>query len=206
MMDNPPAPSVATDAEAADSVLEPREGWVALLALLGAILAVAFAVDDSGWAGQIRGSPRNNQTHFLPLATGLSVLVGFVLAKSKLSRLANHFLGALVGAAFLLVAVSSVISTAPSLEERLRDLNLSLGRFYHDAFELGIRSSETTVFLLMIGTLLWAAGQFAAFAVFRFRRSLPALIVPGAILLANMSVTVRPQYAHLILFTGLASE
>lgn len=204
MMDNPPAPSVATDAEATDSVLAPREGWVALLGLLAAMLAVAFAVDDSGWAGQIRGSPRDNQTHFLPLATGLSVLLGFVLAKSRLSRLANHFMGALVGAAFLLVAVSSVISTAPSLEERLHDLNLSLGRFYHDAFELGIRSSETTVFLLMIGTLLWAAGQFAAFAVFRFHRSLPALIVPGAILLANMSVTVRPQYTHLIVFTAAA--
>lgn len=203
MMENPPAPSVAAELESTDSTLAPREGWVALLALLLALLAVAFAVDDAGWAGQVRGT-RVSQTHFLPLGVALSVLVGFLLAKSKLRRLAIHFLGAAIGAAFLLVAVSSVISTSPSLEGRLHGLNLSLERFYHEAFELGIRSSETSVFLLMIGALLWAAGQFAAFAVFRYRRSLPALIVPTAILLVNMSVTIRPQYAHLIVFTAAA--
>ena len=204
MMDNPPAPSVGVEAQSRDETpLAPHEGWVALLALLALMLSVAFAVDDAGWAGQMRGS-RVSQTHFLPLAVTLSVLVGFVLAKSRLGRLANHLLGAAIGAAFLLVAVSSVISSSPSLEGRLYALNGSLGRFYHDAIELGIRSSETSVFLLMIGTLLWAAGQFAAFAVFRYRRTLPALIVPGAILLANMSVTIRPQYMHLIVFAAAA--
>jgi hypothetical protein len=203
MMDNPPAPSVAAEIQSTESAVAPREGWVALLALLAAMLTVAFAVDDAAWAGQVRGS-RVSQTHFLPLAVGLSVLVGFLLAKTKLGRLANHFLGAAIGTAFLLVAVSSVISTSPSLEGRLYALSLSLGRFYHEAFELGIRSSETSVFLLMMGTLLWAAGQFAAFAVFRYHRPLPALIVPGAILLANMSVTIRPQYMHLIVFAAAA--
>lgn len=203
-MDNPPGPSVSAELEGRGGrQLSPSEGWTAPIALLVLMLAVAFAVDDAVWAGYVRGS-RVSQTHFLPLAVVLSVVVGFVLVKSKLGRLATHLLGAAIGTVFLLVSISSVISSSPSFETRLRAISVSLGRFYHDAFELGIRSSETTVFLLIMGMLLWAAGQFAAYAVFRHRRPLPALIVPGAILLANMAITVRAQYLHLIVFAAAA--
>ena len=69
---------------------------------------------------------------------------------------------------------------------------------------LGSRSTETSIFLLLIGALVWAAGHFAPVAVFRHHQPLPAIVLSGAILLLNVSLTVREQYLHLLIFAAAA--
>ncbi|HYI21173.1 MAG TPA: transglutaminaseTgpA domain-containing protein [Candidatus Limnocylindrales bacterium] len=181
----------------------PREGWTSLIALVVMVVVVAVAVDDAGWAGTVLGSS-GSQTGFLPLAGFLSVLLGSFLAKSSLTVWRAYVIGALVGAAYLLFSISSVISSDPAIEERLRALNLSVSTFVNEAFVLGIRSSETSIFLLIMGSLVWGLGLFAAFAVFRRHRPLPAILLAGALLLINVSVTIREQYAHLVVFVAAA--
>lgn len=183
--------------------LKPAEGWTTFLALVVMLLAAAFAVDDANWAGYVAGSPLR-QTSFLPFGVFLAVCAGLVLGKSRLSTVAAHFVGAALGAAYLLISVSGSISRAPGLEQRLRDLNESVSTFVNDAVVLGIRSGETSVFLLILGALVWAAGQFAAYSVFRRRRPLPAIVIASTILLVNMSITVREQYVHLVVFATAA--
>jgi hypothetical protein len=183
--------------------LTPSEGWTALIAVLVMLLAAAMGVDDSNWAGFIAGTDVR-QTEFLPFGVFLAAIIGLVLAKSRLSALKAHFVGAAVGAAYILIAVAGAVSGAPGLQQRLRDLNLSVTTFVDEAVGLGIRSAETSVFLLILGALLWAAGQFAAFSVFRRRRGLPAIAIPAAVLLINMSITVEPQYLHLVVLTTAA--
>ena len=134
----------------------------------------------------------------------LSVLLGSFLAKSSLTVWRSYLIGALVGAAYLLFSISSVISSDPAIEERLRALNFSVSTFVNEAFVLGIRSSETSIFLLIMGSLVWGLGLFAAFAVFRRHRPLPAILLAGALLLINVSVTIREQYAHLVVFVAAA--
>jgi transglutaminase-like putative cysteine protease len=60
------------------------------------------------------------------------------------------------------------------------------------------------MFLLIMGSLIWGLGLFAAFAVFRRHRPLPAILLAGTILLINVSVTIREQYAHLVVFVAAA--
>lgn len=194
----------ATEADEERSLLRgPREGWSALALLVVMVVTVALAVDDANWAGFTPGGA--NQTGFLPLAALLAVLVGFGLAKLEGMRaFPAHLVGAAIGAAFLLVAVSGAISAEPDIPSRLRALNESVGVFYEDLVILGIRSSETSVFLLIMGALLWGLGQFAAFNVFRRGRAMPAVIGTGLVLLINMSVTVRVQYVHLIILVATA--
>jgi transglutaminase-like putative cysteine protease len=55
--------------------------------------------------------------------------------------------------------------------------------------------------LLILGLLCWATGQFAASAVFRHHRPLSAVVVIGAILVANMAATTNGQLHYLILFS-----
>ncbi len=177
----------------------PREGWASVIALTLMMVVVALAIDDARWAGVISRTP-NSQTGFLPFVAGFSVLLGTLMAKSRVSKLAGYLIGVLVGAGTLLLSVSSSISGAPSVLRRLHDLNLSVSSFVHDVFIIGQRSSETSVFLLVLGAVVWAAGIYCAFAVFRYQRPVAAIVVSGLILLINMSITIHDQYAHLVVF------
>ena len=192
----------AHDINEPDSVRSPREGWTSLALLMVMLVTLAVAIDDANWAGF--GPSDGRQTGFLPLAVVVAALIGFLLAKSRLRAVLAHALGALLGSAFLLAAVSDSVSAAPGLHDRLRALAESTVVFYTDLVLLGIRSAETSVFLLLLGTLIWAVGQFAAFNIFRRGRAMPAVVAAGLALLINMSITIRFQYAHLIIFSAAA--
>jgi hypothetical protein len=181
----------------------PDEGWGSLLALIVMMLVVAFAVDESGWIGVVAGT-KTSQTSFLPVAVVLASLVGFALGRSRLGTLRSHVAGATIGAAYLLVAVSGAISSAPSLEERLRALSASVGTFIGDVVVLGERSGETSIFALLVGALLWGAAYLGAFALFRRHRPGPAIALAATALLINMSITINDQLPHLVIFMAAA--
>ena len=189
--------------EPPDLPLMPREGWLSLIALAAMIIVVAIAIDDAGWVGTSPGT-HASQTRFLPASALVSVLVGAWLARTRFNHITAHAIGALLGAIVLLYLISGSLSDAPAVEQRLHALNLSVSTFVYEVFVLGVRSSETSVFLLVMGALVWAAGQFAAFGVFRRHRAGPGIALAGLILLLNISITVRFQYVHLIVFVGAA--
>lgn len=187
-----------------DMPLGPREGWTALFAVGLMMLIVALAIDGARWAGMVPGSATDSQTRFLPLAALLGVLVGALLAKRTVRPIVAHVIGSMVGAVYLLVAVGGTISRAPALEVRLRVLNESVSSFITEVFVEGTRSTETSVFLLVMGALVWGAGQFAAFTVFRRHRAGPPIVLAGLMLLLNVSITVQDQYVHLMIFAAAA--
>ncbi|MBA3307437.1 MAG: hypothetical protein H0T04_01990, partial [Chloroflexi bacterium] len=192
----------ADELDEPDTVRSPREGWSSLALLMLMLVTLALAVDDANWAGF--GPSDGRQTGFLPFGVLLAALTGFLLAKSRLRTVLAHAIGAVLGSAYLLLAVSESVSSAPDLVDRLRALGESTVIFYTDLVVLGIRSAETSVFLLLLGTLIWAIGQFAAFNIFRRGRAMPAVVAAGLALLINMSITIRFQYAHLIIFSAAA--
>ena len=179
--------------------LSPREGWLTLVALVVMIGAIGVAVDDAMWAGLAPGS-HETQTKFLPVAALLSVLLGAWLAKRPVRPLVAHTISALAGGTFLLYAISGSISRAPTLIGRLQDLNLSVSTFVQQVFVQDTRSTETSVFLLIMGALVWGAGQFAAFNVFRRHQAAPAIVLAGLLMLLNVSLTVHEEYMHLVVF------
>jgi hypothetical protein len=193
----------ADEYELPDLPFTPREGWLSVIALTVMLVTGAVAIDDAAWAGFSFGT-HTSQTGFLPLAALLGTLLGIYLAKSDLGTWRAHLLSSAAGAVALLFFVSNAISAAPSIEGRLRDLNVSVSTFVNDVFVLSTRSTETSIFLLLLGALLWGAGHFCAMAVFRRHRPLPAIVLSGAIVLLNVSLTVREQYLHLLLFAAAA--
>jgi transglutaminase-like putative cysteine protease len=201
----PARPDDWMDDPAGDNELPftPREGWLSVIAVALMMLAAAVAIDDARWAGLSFGT-RASQTGFLPLAALASVLLGAYLSKTTLSIRRLNLIGVFAGAVALLFFVSNAISNAPSLDVRLHDLNTSVSIFVNDVFVQGTRSTETSIFLLLMGALVWGAGHFCAVAVFRRHKPLPAIVLPGAILLLNVSLTVREQYVHLLIFAVAA--
>ena len=65
---------------------------------------------------------------------------------------------------------------------------------------------ETGHYLLVLGLLCWANGQFAASSVFRHGRPIGPIIVLGTVLVANMSATTHDdtQIWFLVLFSMAA--
>jgi transglutaminase-like putative cysteine protease len=180
----------------------PSEGWVVAGLLLVMLLSLAWAVDEARWAG-VTASNRS-QTDFLPWAVFLSAAWGFATAKTRLSPIAAHAVGATIAAFFLILAVGGVVGDTGDVAGRIQALNLSLSRFHHDLFVEGIRSRETSVFLLGLGAVAWTTGQFAAFNVFRRHRVLDTVFITGLLMLAQVSATVLTQYGYLILFSAAA--
>ena len=197
------AAEVDEQEELTDLPLTPREGWTSVISLAVMVLTVGVAIDDSRWVGQI-GTTLLSQTGFLPICGILAVLVGAALAKSHYGRYTVHTIGALIGGVFLLNAVSASVSIAPSIDGRLRDLNLSVSSWFQDVVVSGSRSYETSIFLIVLGALIWGAGQFGAYAVFRRHRPLPAVALTGFMLLVNIGITTRDEYVHLIVFVAAA--
>ena len=189
--------------ELTDLPLTPREGWLSVVSLAAMMMVVGIAIDDARWA-DLAPNSSTSQTGFLPICGILSVLVGVALAKGKVGRYTGHLIGATIGALFLMNAAAASISTAPSFEGRLRDLNQSVTLFIDQVIVQGSRSYETSFFLLFLGALVWGAGQFAAYAVFRRHKPVPAILLAGFMLLVNVSVTINDQYIHVIAFVAAA--
>ena len=197
----PPPPSVVDRLRGLLST--PDDGWSALVAIFVMLLVVGVAVDDSQWVGVVSGT-KTSQTAWLPVCVGLAVMVGFVLGRSRISTLKAHVIGAGIGAAYLLVAVSASISSLPDVDLRLHALAQSVAAFVNDVTVRGVRSAETSIFQLLVGALLWSAGYLGTFALFRRHRAGPAITLASTALLINMSITVNDQFVHLVVLVAAA--
>jgi transglutaminase-like putative cysteine protease len=199
---NAPPPSSVAD-RLRGLLSTPDEGWSALVAVFVMMLVVGAAVDDSGWVGVVPGT-KTSQTVWLPVCVGLAVLIGFVLGRSRMSTLKAHLIGAVTGAAYLLVAVSASISSLPTIDLRLHALTQSVATFVNDVTVRGVRSAETSIFMLLVGALLWSAGYLGTFALFRRHRAGPAITLAATALLINMSITANDQLVFLVVLVAAA--
>ena len=199
-MTAPPLPFSADPATAGAPArripLAPAEGWssVLLLALMCAL--VGWAIDDSRW---VLGDQA--LTDFLPWAGALGVAWGFAAAKLGRGRLVAHGVGAALAVAFLVISIGSRLDPTADLLGFFRVTAESILAAYED---LVIRGRATTRdiahFLLVLGALVWATGQFAGYTAYAHRRPLSAVVLPGAILLVNVSITIRDQFPILVAF------
>ncbi len=178
--------------------LAPAEGWTTVGLVLLLCLTLAWSLDQPNWVAGPRG-----QTAFLPMVTVLGVAWGIVSAKAGWSRWLAHLLGATFAALILPIVVGSVLlhgqgdpgawfqATAAAAVDSYLDLTYRGLRF----------TGQIGHFMLFLGALGWATGQFAAYAVFHHRRPLNGVIIVGLLLVANMSLTPIDQLVYLVVYS-----
>jgi transglutaminase-like putative cysteine protease len=178
--------------------LAPSEGWATVL-LVGLLAFITgWTVDDAAW---ILG--RDPLTDCLPWAAVGGVIAGFVTAKLGWNRVASALGGAVAAAIVVPILIGSIILTNEgSFPAQWQATADSVGAAIKDLILLG-RSSTNQYghFQLALALLLWGTGQFAASAVFRHGRAVPAVVSLGGVMLLEVSLTVRDQYIFLIPFT-----
>ena len=182
----------------------PAEGWLTLAGVAVMIVALAWSIDDSRW---VNGA--ESLTDFLPLVGLAGAFVGFVGPKLGWGRWTTHLIGVAFAAIVLpiisggIVLGDEVTGIGPAaLAARYREAAHVIVRVWIDLGINGLpRTSQYGHYFIAIGALVWATGQFAAYAVFGHRRALDAVIVTGLVLLANMSITANNQLHLMVLFT-----
>ncbi len=182
----------------------PAEGWLTLAGVALMIVALSWSIDDAKW---VKGG--GSLTDFLPAVGLAGVLVGFIGPKLGWGRWTTHLLGVAFAALILPISAGGIVlgdavtGWGPAaLAARYREAAEIVVRVWVDlALEGRPVTSEYGHYFIAIGALVWATGQFAAYAVFGHRRSLDAVIVTGLVLLGNMSLTLNDQLGLMILFS-----
>jgi hypothetical protein len=175
----------------------PAEGWLTVGLVLLLVLPVAWSIEDARWVmgnGQL--------TDFLPWAVVGGAASGMLGAKLGLGRWRTHLLGAVAAALAVPILVGVVLEPSAGIIGSFLATSESAVRAFVD---LAIRNKTVTQeyghFLLVLGLICWATGQFAGYATLGHRRPLGAVFVTGLVLLSNMSVTVRDQLQYLVIFS-----
>ncbi len=180
----------------------PAEGWASLVLVAVLAVAVAWSLDD---AALVLG--QRAWTDFLPWVSLCGVAAGFIGARARWSRPVAHLLGAAFAAIIVPLIIGSILAPTGSPAERYQATATSSVNAVLDFAVRGLPlTRETGHYLLVLGLLCWANGQFAASAVFRHGRPLGPIIVLGTVLVANMSATTHDdtQIWFIVLFTMAA--
>lgn len=184
----------------------PSEGWATLGAVILIVVSIGWSIDDAKW---VRGI--GPFTDFLPLAGIAGVAFGFGGAKLGWSRWTTHLLG-IAFAAMILPIIAGAIVLGDTVQgfgiaamaARYHEAAAVIGRVWNDLAVLGLPlTPQYGHYLIALGAIVWAAGQFLAYAVFGHRRPLDAIIATGLVLLGNMALT-RNDQLHLIVLFSLA--
>ena len=182
----------------------PSEGWATLGAVILMVVSIGWSIDDAKW---VRGI--GPFTDFLPLVGLAGVAFGFGGAKLGWERWTTHFLG-IAFAAMIVPIIAGAIVLGETVQgfgmaamaARYHEAAAVIGRVWNDLAVLGLPlTPQYGHYIIALGAIVWAAGQFLAYAVFGHRRPLDAIIATGLVLLGNMALTKNEQLHLIVLFS-----
>jgi transglutaminase-like putative cysteine protease len=177
----------------------PAEGWISLALLMVMGITLGWSLDDARW---VLG--RDGLTDYLPFAVVLGILWSFIAASAGWSRWLSHLLGAVFAALILplIVGASLVDPGNASLHDWYTASASSVIQAYLDlAWRGRVLTQQYGHFVLILGLLSWATGQFAGYAAFGHRRPMTAVATLGLALLINMSITIQDQLPYLVIYS-----
>ena len=187
------SPGLAGRASRLEELLEPAdrrytgllrfwEDWISFALLAVSQLAFALSIARANWVDEMPA---------LPVATGLGLVVGTVLARIRVQPFAMFPLGLAIGFA---VSVSMVMQTmelsnpllGDGIATRWSELWARMGDWLNALITGGV-SSDPLPFVLLMVFVVWIVPYVAAWAVFRWQNAWLALVPAGFALLTNIS-------------------
>lgn len=147
--------------------------FLALLITIAVLILPVLALERAGWPLLLATT--------LPMVA-LSVLFGFLLARSQYNELLALLMSAIYGIGMVLL-IAAINEDGGPLDGFYSVLTRLL-RWFVDAFTGGINQDDL-VFTVLVSLLFWFLGYNAAWHLFRVDRVWRAIIPPGLILVTN---------------------
>lgn len=185
-----------------------EEGWLTVLLVMVMVGSAVWSIDDAKW---VEG------TSIMYPATVLSVLVGLVLAKTRVRSWIAVVVGGISGALFSFLFVGEVLPSGAALFFNLADLlSASIAWIRHpigappitgalavsganavgawqrvvewaQVIVAGKASTDNIMFVMVMVVLAWGMGSFAAFALYRWHDPVLAALPTGIALAVNLT-------------------
>ena len=173
-----------------ERMLHPREGWLTLGLLIVMLLCLGWSVIGAGWLAQL--------DFLLPLAV-FGVVCGVLLGLSSLSVVYTLPIGAIIGAGLVLWTIGGEYFTRLDQVGRLFALRNELASWILVVVRTGYPLEFSPV-ALGFGVLMWTTAFIVGYTVYRHHRVLDAILLVGALLIANMSATYSDLFVQLLVF------
>ena len=172
--------------------LTPRQGWDALLLLMGVVGVAVWTVREAGWV---------ETPGLLPIVV-LSTVAGLLLAKVRAPWPLLQPVGLAIGAG-VVVWQGSSLAEGETLSDQVREIWSRLTVWYEAATSGGI-STDLLPFTLALLTLAWLIGFMGSWFLFRRSNVWVGLILAGLAMLTNLSFLPERFESRFFLFTLLA--
>jgi transglutaminase-like putative cysteine protease len=146
---------------------------LALPVAIGLLVIPALALAATGWNVSL--------ATLLPVSI-LSIIFGFLLARSQYNEFFALIVGGIYGFGFVILVAS--FNQPEGFASGLGEVVGRFAQWLIDAFTGGVNQDDL-VFTLLVSSLFWFLGYNVAWHVFRIDRVWRAVLPPGLILVAN---------------------
>ncbi|HEY8177879.1 MAG TPA: transglutaminaseTgpA domain-containing protein [Candidatus Limnocylindria bacterium] len=170
--------------------LQPREGWLSAALLMVMLLSLSWSVQRAEWL---------EQTEFLVPIAFFALLLGAVLALSPLSVTLTLPISAVVGAGIVLWTIGGEYFAELSQGDRFTSLGADALAWVRILADRGY-APQLSPYAVGLGVLMWVTAFIAVYTMYRHHRVLDAILLVGALLIANMSSTLTDLFPYLVLF------
>ncbi len=171
--------------------LRPREGWLSLGLLFVMLLSLGWSVQRAEWF--------DNLDFLVPVAFW-AVIAGTLLGLTRLSVVAVLPVSGLVGAGVVLWMVGGEYFTELSQAGGLMALRGEAINFTRIVLDSGY-PPQVSPYAVGLGVLMWVTAFIAAYTIYRHHRVIDAILLVGALLVANMSATFADLFGYIVLFS-----
>ena len=180
-----------------DSLRRP-DGWFTIGLVLLVCATLAWSLDD---ALLVLG--RDELTDFLFWAAMGGAAIGLIGPLVGWGRWTTHAIGAMFAALVVPLLVGWALEPdGGSLRFLFQATTDEAVRAFSDLIVAQLLFTPAYGHhLLVLGLITWGTAQFASYATFGHRRPINAVVVIGLLLIANMSLTVRPQLTFMVIFS-----
>jgi len=158
------------------------------------LLCVSWAIEAAGWAEHL---------NLLQSAAIISLIVGYLLARSSWPGPIVHLMGGLSGLLWVGYLGTTLFPRTENWGQRLAQLVIHV-TLWAEAVANGGNSADNLVFVLTMALLIWGLGYIATWLVFRHHNALVSVVVLGSVLLVNVYYARNDETAFVLFFLALA--
>jgi transglutaminase-like putative cysteine protease len=171
-----------------------REGWSVLLLSLGLSMVISLGIAGAGWTAGL---------NVVPLASVGAIVIGLMIAKSRLPAWIGHLFSLTIGFAWSFRLVTTLFPDYYTWYYRWAWLWTFIYQWSTKLVSGGV-SHDNMVFVLQMTLIVWVITYLSIWFIFRAQQPWLAVVPGGVLLLVNLYYAPNDITIYLLVYLALA--